>query len=234
MRTLFQADFVLADPPIELGEDDIHLWMFPQRDIAGSTRLDTQQRLRELLAAYLAADPDTLRIERGAQGKPYLADHPLHFNLSHSGRMLLIGVSRAQPLGVDVESSERARPYGDIARRYFTADEAAALSRLSDDQLRRSFLDLWSAKEAVLKAIGRGIAFGLDRVGFALDADGAVAELTDVAVEAGPLAQWHIVRLAPDSGVTGALAWHGPARQIRAFTAADRHKSATVHPPLAS
>jgi len=234
MRTLSQADFVLAEPPIELGEDDIHLWMLPQHDIVGSARLGMQRRLRETLAAYLAADPDTLRIERGTQGKPYLADHELHFNLSHSGRMLLIGVSRTQPLGVDIESNERARPYGDIARRYFTVDEAAALSRLSEEKLRRSFLDLWSAKEAVLKSIGRGIAFGLDRVGFALDADGAVTELTHVAEEAGPLAQWRIVRLAPNSGVTGALAWHGPARQIRAFTAADRHKSATVHPPLAS
>lgn len=234
MHTLSAADFVPAEPPIELGGDDIHLWVFPQHEAGGNTPLDTQRRLRETLAAYLAISPDALRIERGAQGKPFLADHALHFNLSHSGRTLLIGVSRTQPLGVDIESSDRARPYRDIAHRYFTADEAAALSALSEERLRRSFLDLWSVKEAVLKAIGRGIAFGLNRVGFALDADGAVAELTHLAEEAGAPAQWHIVRLAPAPGVTGALAWHGPARRIRAFIAADASVSATVHASFAS
>lgn len=220
MRTLSPADFTLAAPPMALGEEEIHVWVFFDHDEGGRARPGTQQRLRETLAAYLSTDPGALRLERGAQGKPYLADGSLQFNISHSGRTLLIGLSRTQALGVDIESSERARPYRNIAQRYFTAGEAAALAALPEDRLRRSFLDLWSAKEAVLKAIGRGIAFGLDRVGFAVDDGGAATELVHVADEAGPLAAWHVLRLAPQAGIAGALAWHGPPRRVRAFLAA--------------
>lgn len=234
MRMLVQADFVPATPPVALGSDEIHLWIFPQCTTAARARDATERRLRATLAAYLGADPDDLRIERSATGKPYLADAALQFNLSHSGRALLIGLSRAQPLGVDIESGARARPYLEIARRYFTAEEAAALAALPAERLQRSFLDLWSAKEAVLKAIGRGLVFGLDRVGFAVDGAGAPQALVRVAAEAGPLADWRVVRLAPAPGAVGAVAWHGRSCAIRAFASADFADPATIHRRTAS
>ena len=234
MRTLTEADFVTAMPPAELGDDEIHLWIFPQCGDTANVRVDTERRLRDTLAAYLAVHPTDLPIERSPTGKPYLADSALQFNLSHSGRTLLIGLSRSQSLGVDIESGARQRPYLEIARRYFSHDEAAVLTGLPDDRVRGSFLGLWSAKEAVLKAIGRGIAFGLDRVGFALDTDGTVRELAHVADEAWPLANWNIVRLAPAPGLIGAVAWHGRTLSIRAFVSADFSDTATVCPATAS
>jgi 4'-phosphopantetheinyl transferase len=228
MRTLTNADFIAATPPAELGGDEIHLWFFPRYRSHAGTGPDSMRCLRTLLAAYLATDAAGLSIERRAAGKPFLADGSLQFNLSHSGEALLIGLSRAQPLGVDLEGGARSRPYLEMARRYFTGHEAAALAALPADRLASGFLDLWSAKEAVLKAIGRGIAFGLDRVGFALDTEGTVRELVNVAAEAGALAHWQVVRLAPQAGMIGALAWHGPDRKIRAFSSADFPDSATI------
>lgn len=234
MHTLSDADFAAAAPPVELGDDEIHLWIFPQRGTGADARSDAQLRLRETLAAYLAADPAALRFARSATGKPHLADGALQFNLSHSGRALLIGLSRSQPLGVDIENGARARPYLAIARRYFTAGEASALAALRAERLRDGFLELWSAKEAVLKATGSGIGFGLDRIGFALNADGAVRGLAHVAEEAGSIAHWRIVRIALGSGMAGALAWHGRALAVRAFAGAGFAGAATIRPDPAS
>jgi len=228
MRTLFHEDFVAAAAPVELGDDEIHLWLFPRRELGANARADASGSLRGVLAAYLGADPASLGIERDDAGKPHLADGTLQFNLSHSGETLLIGLSRAQALGVDIERGARRRPWLEIAHRYFTAAETAALAALPADTLARGFLDLWSAKEAVLKAIGRGIAFGLDRVGFALDATGATRRLVHLADEAGTPEQWHVVRLSPLPGVTGALAWRGAEMKLCAFLVADADATATI------
>jgi 4'-phosphopantetheinyl transferase len=234
MRTLSESHFSLAASLTRLGDDEIHLWIFPQSGDDPAARTDTPRCLRETLAAYLGIGMDELRIERNAAGKPYLLDHALQFNLSHSGGALLIGLSRAQPLGVDIEGGARRRPYLEIARRYFTVDETAALAMLPESALRSRFLELWSAKEAVLKAIGRGIAFGLDRVGFALDTAGATLELVHLADEAGIPSQWQVVRLSPQAGLTGAVAWRGPEMRLRAFVAADVRIAATIGVPQAS
>jgi len=228
MRMLSESDFIAATPPVKLGDDEIHLWIFPHCGNGVAARSATQRCLRETLAAYLGIESGDLCIERDAAGKPRLADGALQFNLSHSGETLLIGLSRAQALGVDIEHGARRRPWLEIAHRYFTAEETAALATLPADERARGFLDLWSAKEAVLKAIGRGIAFGLDRVGFGLDAAGATRRLVHLADEAGKPEQWQVVRLSPLSGVTGALAWRGAEMKLCAFLAADADVTATI------
>lgn len=222
MRTLAAADFVLSRPPAALAASEIHLWFLAQ-DAAVTDHSNHGVRLRELLASYLDVPAEQVQIERDTHGKPYLAA-PAHaaqlqFNLSHTGALLLVGISHGQALGVDLETQQRKRPWLDLAQRYFAADETAALAALPPTRQAAAFVDLWSCKEAVLKAIGRGIAFGLQRLSFALDANGSVTRLTKIAAEAGTLAQWNVVRLAPAAGLLGALAWHGPARGVRAFRA---------------
>jgi 4'-phosphopantetheinyl transferase len=222
MQELVALDF-LPDQPPPLGISEIHLWFFAQwtmtQDVAQSLPL------RLLLAGYLECDPGHIHIERDAHGKPRLLDPPglqfktgLEFNLSHSGGALLVGVSRGQSLGVDLETPRRTRPVLELARRYFDPIEATALAGLPEDRRATAFLHLWSCKEAVLKALGRGIAFGLDRVVFELDAAGAVIGLQKLDGDPTP-ALWHIVRLRPTEIQSGALAWRGPACAILACSA---------------
>ncbi len=169
-----------------------------------------------LLAAYLCVDAATLRIERGEHGKPRLASaHTLEFNLSHSGDALLLGVSRNLPLGVDLEAPRRVRPVRELARRFFDPDEAAALTALPEAMQQGAFLRLWTAKEAALKAHGRGIGFGLHRIAFELDAAG---DIVGLRADDSP-APWQIVQLRPSPSHIGALAWQGPPCTVRAFIA---------------
>jgi 4'-phosphopantetheinyl transferase len=107
----------------------------------------------------------------------------------------------------------------DLARRYLAASEAEALAAIDAAGRQAAFLRLWSCKEAVVKADGRGIGFGLSRVVFVLDANGMPAHLNVIGTSAGAAAQWQIVALAPSIGHTGALAWHGRERPVRAFVA---------------
>lgn len=128
-----------------------------QRFVAG------RARLRSLLGEHLGRDPSTLVFAENAFGKPRLADHPsMHFSLSHSGGQAVLAVSDQREIGIDIE---RVRPleHLDLARRYFHPNEVAAIDgvRAPDAQLL-AFFRIWTLKEAVVKAIGKGLSIPLD------------------------------------------------------------------------
>lgn len=80
-----------------------------------------------------------------------------------------------------------------------------------------AFLELWTAKEAVLKAVGRGIAFGLDRLHVASGGRHPVLRWLD-----GDNAQaWQLHRVAVDKGYIAALAWRGAARKVHCWALTD-------------
>jgi 4'-phosphopantetheinyl transferase len=214
---LGSADFVEAAVPPSLG-DEIHLWFFPQQ--SNVKKSAESAIVRNLLAHYAGRPADSLTIDYDALGKPALVGADLHFNLSHSGQQWLVGVSRDQPLGVDIESGRKKRSVLELADRFFAPSEAIALRSMPETIRHRAFLDLWSCKEAVVKALGTGLRFGLDRVAFELNINGAVSALSAIASDAGSPDQWQLARLAPDAAAIGALAWCGRARVVRAFTSA--------------
>lgn len=177
--------------------------------------------MKVLLAAYLDVEPEALSLTDDAHGRPHLAGHDgLHFNWSHSGSHAMVAVAQALPaLGVDIEQ-RRERPRAlELARRFFAEREHAALQQLPSTGRNDAFLRLWTAKEAVLKAHGRGLAYGLERVEFAVD-DVAVRPLR-FRGEVGEPDQWQCMALAPDPAVVGTLAWRGQPRRICRFSPAD-------------
>jgi len=212
MRLLSAADFESGSIPPRLAADEIHVWLCPH---AGGDDF-----VHTLLAAYLGVAAADITIERDGHGKPFLVSPgggDVQFNLSHSGNALVVAIARGQAVGVDIESGTRERPWLALARRYFTPAEYAALASLPRSRLPSAFLELWSCKEAVVKALGRGIAFGLHRLGFGWAADGTVSGLREIDPEAGNPDEWQVVRLVPGAGLSGALAWRGPPRRLRAL-----------------
>jgi len=219
MPAPMHTEFARPDGQPALGEDDIHVWLLvldgtpnPREVTAAAHRA-----LRRLLIGYAALDrePDIERSERGKPYAPALAG--IDFNLSHARDHVLLAFARHQPLGVDLERIDRRLALEDLARRFFSAAEADALDALPAAERLPAFLRLWTCKEAVLKAIGEGISFGLDRVVFALGGDGVPAKLARIAAEAGPVEDWQVSLLEPASGFVGAVAWRGPQRQVRPF-----------------
>jgi 4'-phosphopantetheinyl transferase len=217
MHQLTDADFQPAQPPRPLGADEIHLWFFPEWTASATNAADSLP-LRTLLGAYLDRDPAQLQITRAARGKPRLEGEPsLEFNLSHSGGALLVALSRTLALGVDLELPRRQRPVLELARRFFAPAEAAALAALPEARRQEAFLHLWTGKEAVLKALGHGIADGLDRIVLDIGTNGDVSGPQDIDLPPEPGA-WHLVWLSPQAGALATVAWNGPECQIRGFT----------------
>lgn len=177
---------------------------------------------RAVLARYAGLPIAALTLTVDTYGKPHLAAPSLlGFNLSHSGDVVLLAIAHGLDLGIDVESL-RPRPRAlQLAQRYFTDDEAATLAALSVDDRQQAFYRLWTAKEAVLKALGRGVAFGLERVGFRLTAGGTAVLPQDFQDAAAPASAWQLHALAPAPGHFGALAWRGAPRTLRLFALAD-------------
>lgn len=195
-------------------DDTIDLWLCQTHATdPRAARMRTRAALDALLQAYAGAP---VRIATGANGKPLAADHPqLDFNLSHTGSTAVFAFARAQPLGVDVERRDRRVAVEGIARRFFAASEAAALAALATERRHDAFIDLWTCKEAVLKARGEGLSFGLERVELELDAAGNVAALAHL--HGDDARAWRIVRFRPAPGLAACLAWRGAARPLRAF-----------------
>lgn len=198
----------LANVAERLRDDEIHVWQLDYDRAAG------RQPLIELLATYLAIAPAAVALREDIHGRPALA--PVHggmldFNWSHSGSHALVAIARGIAPGVDIER-QRPRPKAlEIARRFFSREEIAALAEAPPEQRDRIFLDIWTAKEALLKAHGRGLAFGLDRL--SVIAEGASLQLH--RFEGENLGYWQVQRLALGHAFVGALAWRGGARQVR-------------------
>jgi 4'-phosphopantetheinyl transferase len=127
-------------------------------------RILSRSALRQTLARYLGVAPEAVSFTYGAFGKPRLrsggtSPPGLHFNLSRSDDYCLIGVSRSE-LGVDVERLEPRADLDELAGRYFAPAESATIHRLEGESKTRAFFRCWTCKEAVLKALGSGLAGG--------------------------------------------------------------------------
>lgn len=196
-----------------LGNDEIHVWRLAYDHHQG------RAPFQALLACYLGLNAEQVQLEEGEFGRPRLSTvhvGDLHFNWSHSMDQALFAVARGVEPGVDLERL-RPRPRAmAVAERYFSAEEALALRRVPDSQRDAVFLQLWTAKEAVLKATGRGLAFGLHR----LSIDWGHHHLALRMLEGDDAANWQLHRLPLDAMHLASLAWRGGPRVIELRTLA--------------
>jgi len=124
--------------------------------------LKSRTALRKIAAAYTGKPPMTLELECTDEGKPYFqCTRGLEFNLSHSREDLKVAFS-CEPVGFDMENKARRADFHMLAKRYFHADEQAFLETCEGGSAR-AFLEIWTAKEAMLKLLGKGLADGLEK-----------------------------------------------------------------------
>lgn len=163
--------------------------------------------VRSWLATELDYAADAIPLDRSARGRPQLSTPLAHLDVSwsHSGDGLLVAWGQDISLGVDVERF-RPRPRAlELAQRYFTGEETAWLEKRTGYEREEAFIRIWCAKEAVLKAHGHGLAFGLDRLAFAETREGL--SMIECDAELGAAKDWSLIEFVPAVGYRAALAW---------------------------
>ncbi|MES2741955.1 MAG: 4'-phosphopantetheinyl transferase superfamily protein [Pseudomonadota bacterium] len=205
-------------PP--LGDDALHLWIARDDAIVEPTLLDryrgwltaqesermarfmfhknrhqyliTRALLRATLSLYAPSlAPARWTFASNEWGKPSIIapPSPLAFNLSHTDGMVVLAVTAGSEVGVDVEHSDRTVSV-DIADRFFSPLEVADLLALSADARQQGFFDLWTLKEAYIKACGKGLSIPLDSFSFRFPRPGQIDFARD-ARRAEDTEDWH-------------------------------------------
>ena len=168
---------------------------------------ETRAALRALLAGRVGCEPDEVPLASGAHGKPYLdlaGSSAPPFNLSHSGAHALIvlgDAAAASEVGIDIEECNADVDADAIAASAFTERECNELHAAADRL--HALYSRWVAKEAVLKAIGVGVAGHLKSIGIHHGADGQIAlECADPE-----WTNFKAVALQAPPGYAAAIAW---------------------------
>lgn len=170
---------------------------------------DTGQQALGHLAALVGCEPATLPLANAVHGKPFLRGSDWRFNLSHSRGVRLLAIARGAELGIDVERVRPLRQRTALLSRCFTVSEQARLAQASDRELLRH----WAAKEALVKAIGRGIAYGLARIEISCLPSGTLS-IGRCEGPGGPATRWQLCELPPIDGAVGMLVQPAPARPV--------------------
>lgn len=177
---------------------------------------NTRYVLRFLLGRYLAiADINKIQWERQPQGKPYLADDALQFNVSHSGHYALLAFTRmpGMQLGIDIEKIAE-RDNLALAKRFFMGSEYQQLCALPVTQQTQAFYHIWVQKEAFIKATGTGLSHALDQF------EVAVTGMPRVFNIANPLysdVPWHSYEIAVASDYAACCTTSTPMTEVRYF-----------------
>lgn len=227
-----------APASLALGRDDVHVWRVPldvPRDVvadlvpllsdeenararqmlcdtAGRRFIASHGALRRILSRYRHERPEQIRFVTDARGKPHLASlagaPTLRFSLSHSGESALVAVAEDRDVGVDIERIRPLSAWREIAARYFSKQERAALCALPQDRALDAFFQGWTRKEAYCKALGQGVSQRWRQFNVSLT-PGVTTELPGAGPEAGLEGGFTVCPLAPGARHVAAVAARG-------------------------
>lgn len=116
--------------------------------------------IRKLLSQYMNISEETVVISKNRYGKPYVdGTTPIHFNISHSGEIVMAAVSKEMVVGIDVEKISELPEYNLLTENFFALNEWRSIASAGSIEL---FYEYWTAKEAYVKAVGMGLSKALD------------------------------------------------------------------------
>ena len=144
--------------------------------------------VRHVLCRKLSLKNGEIEMLKRGEGKPYIKDCPIHFNISHAGDFVVCAFSE-QEVGVDIE---QIRDFDlSVAKRYFCPCECEDLFAQNEEGQLDYFFSLWTLKESYMKWLGKGMSIPLDSFHFKISYDSI--SVTDVNRNLKPFfKQFHI------------------------------------------
>ncbi|WP_440964809.1 4'-phosphopantetheinyl transferase family protein [Massilia sp. GER05] len=170
--------------------------------------LVTRALVRYVLSRYVPLAPEQWRFGAAPHGRPFiLNDVPqakrLNFNISHSGQVVLMALTRDGQLGIDVEETGH-NVAQTVADHYFAAREIRQLRAASPAEHAHRFLEFWTLKESYIKARGMGLSIPLQKFGFELGYSQELRAFFDPVLDDAPN-NWTFWQWCPSVGSIGAL-----------------------------
>lgn len=121
--------------------------------------------LRTILSWYAGSPPSDIQYIYGPGRKPGLPRSDLHFNMSHSGEVVLLAVAANGPVGADIEVMDSPTAFLDLGPLVLSEPEQRWMTAARDEhEVAGRFLQLWTAKEAIQKCSGQGLNTELSTV----------------------------------------------------------------------
>ena len=118
---------------------------------------------RMMLGQMLSVPPSDVDVQRDGEGAPCLGDHPdRRLSISRSDGRTAVALADGRPVGVDIERLRAIdwQPMLAMVCSDAERDAMRALAGSAPDRGLAAFFELWTIKEAVLKAAGTGLRGG--------------------------------------------------------------------------
>ncbi|MEX8546960.1 MAG: 4'-phosphopantetheinyl transferase superfamily protein [Mucilaginibacter sp.] len=166
--------------------------------------------LRILLSNYLNVDPKAVQFKSAKNKKPELENNfgrNLHFNISHSGNWVLIAIA-ATEVGIDVEEMNASFTYQNLLSFSFNLQEIDFIEK--SDLPYQTFYQLWTRKESLLKATGKGL---VDELSLVPSLTGVHQNPTEII---GSAESWQVLSFPVDENYVGSVAFM-PVKTVLAF-----------------
>jgi 4'-phosphopantetheinyl transferase len=180
--------------------------------------------LRRLLGHYLDLQPTQVELAINRNKKPRLAakDEPsgLHFNVSHSGDLVVIAFAFGCEVGIDVEQLREVGHMEQIAKRFFHPSEMNAVLSAPKPARNLAFLRCWTGKEAILKALGTGIVGNLAHFQVPTDSNWQGWVECAAALPHGQRSRCWLEQLSPCDNYVASIACVESKRSVRSYTLA--------------
>lgn len=174
--------------------------------------------LRELLSRYLNIPACELVFSYGTHGKPVIqmGHNQVHFNVSHSAGLAIIGVTKGQHIGVDVEHIRPGLDTMSIAQRFFSTFEFTQLKMLPEELRQEAFFACWTRKEAFIKARGDGLSLPLENFDVSIDPR-EQPQLLAVRSLAEEVSEWYMYQMQPQPNYISAIAVKGLMSEVSVY-----------------
>lgn len=165
--------------------------------------------LRQILSQYINIPPKEIAFIYGTKGKPHILNDPIYFNLSHANDLLMLALSSDKVIGADIEYKRPMDNMATVARMNFSAYEQSVFFNLPNDEKVDAFYQLWTRKEAYIKAVGDGFALPLSGFDITLDDEPRLLRSLNHDVE-----QWVFRSFEVKNGYVGTVCMTAPAVEI--------------------
>lgn len=153
--------------------------------------------LRIIIGYYHNCHPSKIKFNSNHYLKPHIV-HPntnIQFNISASSNRFVAAFCQLQTIGVDIELIRQIDDIPQLINDYFTKEESDWVNAQTSDKMSSAFFQIWSKKEALIKAIGKGLNIELNKIDVR----------SDTAIVNGER-MWHLIPLSIFDDCAGAIA----------------------------